>query len=114
MPQPGRPSIAALSSWKEIAAYMGRGVRTVQRWERDLKMPVHRIGSGPRSPACAFPAELDAWLRRISLRKDFRLLQPRKGDGAAEVERDSSVAVSRVLVHRSAELSQRMVEAAFS
>ena len=23
-----------LDSWKEIAAYLGRGVRTVQRWER--------------------------------------------------------------------------------
>ncbi len=33
-----------LNSWKEIAAYMGRGVRTVQRWERDLALPVRRLG----------------------------------------------------------------------
>ena len=33
-----------LNSWKEIAAYMGRGVRTLQRWERDLALPVRRLG----------------------------------------------------------------------
>jgi len=35
-----------LNSWKEIAAYVGRGVRTVQRWERELGFPVrHPLGS---------------------------------------------------------------------
>ncbi len=29
-----------LNSWKEIACYLGRGVRTVQRYERDLGLPV--------------------------------------------------------------------------
>ena len=32
-----------LDSWKEIAAYLGRGVRTVQRWEREEGLPVHRL-----------------------------------------------------------------------
>ena len=32
-----------LDSWKVIAAYLGRGVRTVQRWERDEGLPVHRL-----------------------------------------------------------------------
>ena len=27
---------AVLSSWKDIARYMGKGVRTVQRWEHHL------------------------------------------------------------------------------
>ena len=27
------PSVEILNSWKEIAGYLNRGVRTVQRWE---------------------------------------------------------------------------------
>lgn len=53
---------ATLNSWKEIAAFLNRGVRTVQRWERDLKLPVHRIGQGNRSPVFAFTAEINLWL----------------------------------------------------
>jgi hypothetical protein len=56
-----------LNSWKEIACYLGRGVRTVQRWEAELNLPVHRMGASERSPVFAFRAELDAWLWRQSL-----------------------------------------------
>ena len=31
-----------LESWKEIAAYFGRDVRTVQRWEKTEGLPVHQ------------------------------------------------------------------------
>jgi len=31
-----------LSSWKEISSYLGIGVRTAQRWESELGLPVHR------------------------------------------------------------------------
>jgi hypothetical protein len=58
----GRTS--TLNSWKEIACYLGRGVRTVQRWENELQLPVHRIGSSERSPVFAFKTELDNWVRR--------------------------------------------------
>ena len=51
-----------LNSWKEIASYLDRGVRTVQRWERDLHLPVHRIGKGRRSPVYALVPELKFWL----------------------------------------------------
>ncbi len=30
-----------LNGWKEIAAHFGKGVRTVQRWEKALGLPVH-------------------------------------------------------------------------
>jgi hypothetical protein len=52
-----------LHSWKEIAAELDRGVRTVQRWERTLRLPVRRLGDGPRSPVFAFKDELRFWLR---------------------------------------------------
>ena len=57
-PQPQR-----LTSWKEIAAYMGRDVRTVMRWEKERELPVRR-GSGGRSGVVfANVEELDAWTR---------------------------------------------------
>ena len=37
-----KPSEERLDSWKEIAAYLGRDVTTVQRWEKREGMPVHR------------------------------------------------------------------------
>jgi hypothetical protein len=52
-----------LTSWKEIASYMGKGVRTVQRWEAEMDLPVRRPGAD-RHIVLAFPAELDAWARR--------------------------------------------------
>lgn len=52
-----------LNSWKEIANYVGRGVRTVQRWERDLGLPVRRPRARSRSAVVAISDEIDAWLR---------------------------------------------------
>jgi hypothetical protein len=52
-----------LNSWKEIAAYLGRGVRTAQRWERDLRLPVRRPRGKDRSAVIAFTYELDQWLK---------------------------------------------------
>jgi CheY-like chemotaxis protein len=57
-----------LNSWKEIAHYMGRGVRTVQRWERDFGLPVHRPKGQDRSATLALSSELDAWLRQTPVR----------------------------------------------
>jgi len=53
-----------LNSWKEVASYMGRGVRTVQRWERELGLPVRRPRGKSRSAVIAFRGELDQWLHR--------------------------------------------------
>jgi tetratricopeptide (TPR) repeat protein len=50
-----------LDSWKEIAAHFGRRVRTVQRWEKDEGMPVHRHVHRRRGTVYAWSPELDAW-----------------------------------------------------
>ena len=34
------PATDRLDSWKQIAAYLGRGVTTVQRWEAEEGLPV--------------------------------------------------------------------------
>ena len=50
-----------LDSWKAIASYLGRGVRTVQRWEREEGLPVHRLAHEKRGSVYADKPELDAW-----------------------------------------------------
>jgi hypothetical protein len=57
-----------LNSWKEIAAYMGRGVRTVQRWERELGLPVRRPRGKERSAVIALKSDLDSWLEHVPQR----------------------------------------------
>jgi signaling repeat-containing protein len=49
--------------WKEIASFLNRGVRTVERWEAEDGLPVHRIGHGRKSPVFALPKEIQDWLR---------------------------------------------------
>ena len=50
-----------LDSWKEIASYLDRGIRTVQRWEREEGLPVHRLAHAKRGTVYADRAELAAW-----------------------------------------------------
>ena len=53
-----------LVSWKEIAAHLGREVRTVQRWEKTEGLPVHRHEHQKKSTVYAYPSELDEWIRK--------------------------------------------------
>ena len=62
--RPGHAAVERLDSWKEIAAYLKRDVRTVQRWEGSKGLPVHRLGEGKRVPIYAMRSELDDWWRR--------------------------------------------------
>lgn len=50
-----------LDSWKEIAAYLGRNIRTCWLWERELGMPVHRLDGSPKARVFAWTGEIDAW-----------------------------------------------------
>ena len=58
---PGPPANDRLESWKEIAAYLDKGVSTVQRWERDASLPVYRHSQGNVLNVYASRSELDAW-----------------------------------------------------
>src|SRR6476619_3341865 len=51
-----------LDSWKEIAEYLKRSVRTVRRWEAEERLPVHRHIHHNSGTVYAFKSELDAWL----------------------------------------------------
>src|SRR5437870_9723133 len=61
-----------LESWKEIAAYLGRDVTTVRRWEKREGMPVHRHVHDKGGSVYAFSSELDAWLqsRKLGLEEE--------------------------------------------
>ena len=63
-PRLAHAAVERLESWKEIAAYLKRDVRTVQRWEGSKGLPVHRLGEGKRVPIYAMRSELDEWWRR--------------------------------------------------
>ena len=52
-----------LRSWKEIARYLAASMRSVQRWERLMKLPVLRVGMKSRAAVVAFKSDLDEWLR---------------------------------------------------
>ena len=53
---------ARLESWKEIAAYLNRDVRTAQRWEKSEGLPVHRHLHDKQGSVFTFRSEVDAWL----------------------------------------------------
>jgi hypothetical protein len=52
-----------LHTWKEIARYLECGVRTVQRWEEQLALPVRRADGKSRSHVLAMRTEIDEWLK---------------------------------------------------
>jgi adenylate cyclase len=73
---------AALRGWKQIAAYLHRDVRTVQRWERNERLPVHRQLHLKLGTVRAVPVELDEWLANrtsplVGVQTSFRTRDPR-------------------------------------
>ena len=69
------PSVEILNSWKEIAGYLNRGVRTVQRWEAELGMPVRRPRGRGRSAVLAVRSELDRWIQACPLEAREKMSQ---------------------------------------
>ena len=65
-----------LSGWKDIANYLGKGVRTVQRYERQFKLPVRRPGGKAHASVIATKPELDAWVAASPITSAYRLKSP--------------------------------------
>ena len=74
-----------LNSWKEIANYLGKGIRTVQRYELELRLPIRRPAGKPRASVIATTAELDAWVKASPLRSTFTLRRLPENRAAALV-----------------------------
>ncbi|MGA8531573.1 MAG: hypothetical protein WB622_17770 [Acidobacteriaceae bacterium] len=84
------PPITVLTSWKDIARYMGKGVRTVQRWEQDFGLPVRRPLRSNKKAILARPSDLDAW---VALRCSSRAQQI--GDGSTVSNSSSAAGLNR-------------------
>jgi TolB-like protein len=62
---PMRPT-NRLDSWKTIASYLNRSVRTVRRWEREEGLPVHRHVHRALGSVYALRSEVDAWRETVA------------------------------------------------
>ena len=51
-----------LDGWKEIAEYVGKSIRTIQRWEKEENFPIKRIKD--KKSVFAYPDEIDKWMVR--------------------------------------------------
>ena len=60
-----------LESWKEIAVYLKRSVRTLHRWEKEEGLPIHRQLHKDLGSVFAYKNELDTWARSRSVRTEF-------------------------------------------
>ena len=103
-----------LNSWKEIANYLGRGVRTVQRWERDLGLPIHRPKGKDRSAVLAFSEELNAWLQQTPVRSATLFADPQPVQREAAPTRNANLLIQdvRQTSARSQKLMESLVQAA--
>jgi hypothetical protein len=63
-----------LESWKDIAAYLRRDIRTAQRWEKTAGLPIHRVHDSKSGSVFAFKSEFDSWrrLRAVKIARDSR------------------------------------------
>ena len=97
-----------LSSWKEIATYLGKGVRTVQRWERELGLPVHRPDARRQRIVMAFEKELAEWVQRQHGRNGNGQYLPTHPPRALQ---NTAVLVERMkrLTRVAAELHQKVI-----
>ena len=83
-----------LVGWKQIANYLGKGVRTVQRYERALGLPVHRPAGKSAAAVFANKRELDHWITTGPTRQIQRVLLRANKAGADFLLVDSEVALT--------------------
>jgi phage terminase Nu1 subunit (DNA packaging protein) len=89
-----------LSGWKDIARYLGSGVRSAQRWE-DKGLPIVRPLQGRRSRVFAETAQVDTWIKHLD----------RNGNSAptvSEIERTKRLVAD--LTKERADMKSRVLE----
>jgi hypothetical protein len=100
-----------LTGWKAIAAHMGAGVRTAQRWEH-LGLPVYRPVGDARGPVMAYTEDLEGWIRTRREKRFFDLTVPTRQLYEACLRnrelRRQSWELRQELYAQSAELRQRV------
>jgi hypothetical protein len=71
-----------LTTWKEIAHYLGVTARTVQRYERDFGLPIRRPTGQRRGAVIAMRGEIDRWVAACPFNRPSRIRK------ATEINRD--------------------------
>jgi hypothetical protein len=61
-----------IKSWKDIASYLGVGIRTAQRWTSERGLPVKQPGATRSTAVLAISDEIDRWLVETSIRRPNR------------------------------------------
>jgi hypothetical protein len=95
-----------LSGWKDVANYLGKGVRTVQRYERELTLPIRRPRGTASGTVIATKAELDAWVTARPIRDALPLPSPAADSVIVLRELRQQLAELRRLRRESAELRE--------
>jgi hypothetical protein len=93
-----------LTSWKEIAQFLGKGVRTVQRWEREADLPVRRQAEPSPHAVIAISDELEDWARSRTrgptgalagaLQREIETLRAQNGELRARLDALESTVVA--------------------
>ena len=92
--RPAQPKI--LGGWKEIAAYLKKSVRSVQRYEREYGLPIRRPQGHARTGVIATIAELDAWVLANPIRDEFKLKAVDPPDSAMAGLRNGMARMARL------------------
>ena len=94
-----------LESWGEIAAYLRREIRTVQRWEKYQGLPVRRLQIGKLGSVYAYRSELDKW---------YRERQPHAENGEGDAEDGNGEVAAHVTVVTEADKEESKSETSSS
>jgi tetratricopeptide (TPR) repeat protein/TolB-like protein len=73
-----------LDSWKEIATYLRREVRTVQLWEKREGLPVHRHFHQRLASVFALRSEVESWKRQVSRTAGDQAMESALPSGAVD------------------------------
>jgi TolB-like protein len=87
-----------LDSWKEIAGYLGRSVKTCRRWEHELGLPVHRLEESPKARVFAYPAELDQWVKTTQKSDEIQVKKQRLSRNKSLLYVFSAVLIAIVII----------------
>ena len=97
------------NGWKGISNYLGRGIRTARRYEREAGLPVRRPSGRNFGSVFATKAEFDAWLEAGPVRHTFDLSQKPAGAHVVAFEAlKKSIAEQRQLREELKELREEL------
>lgn len=69
-----------LIGWKAIARHLGRSERTIQSWEAERRLPVHRLAGSRGSTVYAYASQLDGWMKAGEHAYEASLPLPSRGN----------------------------------